>query len=265
VLPARASTQPIPETIQQVDFTAGLIAFTLVALFIGGVTKGVLGIGLPLLSMPLMALVLGVKLAVATLTVPLVATNVMQAFEAGNPMRAVRRFWPTLVTLVIGLVVGTLLIAVIDRDTLYLVAGSMLIAVALQLSLNSTVRIPPRAEPWVGAVAGAAGGVLGGLSAMFGPPLAVFLVGLKLDKDEFVAAVSLLYAVGSIALFIAFSANVTLDAWTVAASFAACIPVYAGMWFGRAIRDRINAYVFRQIVLAVIGFTGAGLIYQALS
>jgi uncharacterized protein len=227
------------------------------------VTKGVLGIGLPLLSMPLMALFLGVKLAVALLTLPMVVTNIMQVFEAGNPLPAVRRFWPCLTALVVGLVIGTMLIATIDRDTLYLVAGTMLIAVALQLSLNSGIRIPVRAEPWVGVVAGATGGLLGGLSAMFGPPLAVFLVGLKLDKTEFVAAVSLLYAVGAVALFFAFVANVTPDWVTLVASLAANIPVYAGMWFGRVIRDRINAHVFRQIVLAVIGFTGAGLIYQA--
>ena len=212
-----------------------------------------------------MALVMGVRPAVALLTVPLLATNVFQAFEAGSPWSAVRRFWPAMVTLAGGIAVGTLLIAVVDRDTLYLIVGTALIAVALQLSLNSSVRIPARAEPWLGALAGATGGVLGGMSAMFGPPLAVFLVGLKMGKDEFVAAVSLLYAVGSVALFIAFSLNVALDWKTMLASAASLLPVYVGMWAGRILRERINAEAFRQFVLAMIGLAGVSLIYQALT
>ncbi|MFL5269081.1 MAG: hypothetical protein ACJ8AH_21230 [Stellaceae bacterium] len=61
----------------------GLVA----ALIFSGVVKGVLGVGLPLILVPLNTQFLDVPVAVALLTVPMIATNIGQALEGGRTRR----------------------------------------------------------------------------------------------------------------------------------------------------------------------------------
>ena len=62
----------------------------LTAIFVlGGVVKGVVGIGLPLVLIPLLTPFLDVPLAVALLTKPMIATNIGQAAEGGHTLAAI--------------------------------------------------------------------------------------------------------------------------------------------------------------------------------
>jgi len=54
------------------------------ALACGGLIKGTLGVGTPLLTVPLMALVLPAQSAVTLMALPVVVANLWQAFSAPN-------------------------------------------------------------------------------------------------------------------------------------------------------------------------------------
>src|SRR2546421_9427843 len=85
------------------------------ALVLGGVIKGVLGVGLPLVLVPLITQLLDVPAAVALLTIPTVATNIGQALEGGRTSAAIWRLWPMLAALVLGTLIGAHLLISIDR------------------------------------------------------------------------------------------------------------------------------------------------------
>jgi len=72
------------------------------ALFCGGLIKGTLGVGTPLLTVPLMALVLPAQSAVALMAMPVVVANVWQAAKAPNITSIIGRFWPAAVALLAG-------------------------------------------------------------------------------------------------------------------------------------------------------------------
>jgi len=58
------------------EFDLLVIAWCAFALFCGGLIKGTLGVGTPLLTVPLMALVLPAQMAVILMAVPVVVANV---------------------------------------------------------------------------------------------------------------------------------------------------------------------------------------------
>ena len=80
----------------------GLVA----ALIFSGVVKGVLGVGLPLILVPLTTQFLDVPVAVALLTVPMIATNIGQALEGGRTIPAIWRLRSMLAALVLGTLSG---------------------------------------------------------------------------------------------------------------------------------------------------------------
>ena len=66
-------------------------------LAIGGVVKGTIGVGLPVVVIAVLSNFLPVPLVLALVTVPILLTNLWQVMEAGKPMVPLRRFWPMIV------------------------------------------------------------------------------------------------------------------------------------------------------------------------
>jgi uncharacterized protein len=239
---------------------AGLVA----VLIIGGVVKGVLGVGLPLVLVPLIAHFLGLPIAVALLSVPIVVTNVGQALEGGRTRAAVYRLVPILGPLIVGTVLGVHLLVSANRRALDIGAGTSFVVLAAVLLLLRRVRVHRRAERWVGPVVGLLAGVLGGVTAMFGPPLIAYQIGLGADPNTFVKNMAILALTASSTLLVTLGGAGALTGADLLVSAAAIIPIQLGMPLGRWLRRRVPPGVFRAIVLCTLAWAGLDMLRRGL-
>lgn len=230
------------------------------ALVAGGVVKGVVSIGLPLVGLPLLTFAVDVPTAVNLLVVPIFLSNLLQAFQGPRLAIVLQRFWPVILCLVVGTLVGTALFALLDQRTLLGTIGAFSVVFSLASLLRPDLTISPRIERWLGPPVGLLGGVIGGMSTLFGPVLAVYVVALHLPPALFVKSISLLYTVAAFVLMLGNLAHGSTHAGGLILSALAMIPVYAGMLVGQRIRDRIDADRFRILVLGVVFCTGANMI-----
>ena len=76
------------------------------ALVLGGMVKGVTGIGVPLVAMPIVTHFLPVKEAVLLLSMPIILGNIPQALEGGEMLPTLRNIAAPLIGTVIGNVIG---------------------------------------------------------------------------------------------------------------------------------------------------------------
>ena len=90
-----------------------IAAIALVFLFAGGI-KGVIGLGLPTVSLGLLAIFLDLTTAMALLTMPAAATNVWQAAVGGNARMIVRRLWPFMLAATITVWLGAMALTRVD-------------------------------------------------------------------------------------------------------------------------------------------------------
>jgi len=229
------------------------------ALMLAGTVKGVLALGLPLVGLPLLTLVVDVPTAVAVLMIPLVLSNLLQAVEGEGTLVLLRRFWALILCLIAGLLIGTALFVRLDQHLLMLTIGVLAILLSTAAIMQPHVTVPPRHERWLGPLVGFVSGVIGGMSTLFGPLLAVYVVGLRLPRDAFVKAISLLYLIAACTLTISGTMQGSTSATLLLWSALAMIPVYFGMLIGRRIRPWIDPERFRLLVLGVVWLTGANL------
>lgn len=227
---------------------------------LAGTVKGVLALGLPLVGLPLLTLVLDVPAAVGVLMIPLMLSNLIQAIEGEGTIILLRRFWLLIVCLVAGTLIGTALVARLDEQILMLTIGLLAIALSTASIMQPHVTVPSRHEPWLGPLVGFISGVVGGMSTLFGPLLAVYVVGLRLPRETFVKAISLLYLIAALALTIGGTSQGLASTTQLVWSAFAMIPVYIGMLIGRRMRPWIDPERFRLLVLGVVWLTGANLI-----
>ncbi|MDH3639027.1 MAG: sulfite exporter TauE/SafE family protein, partial [Gammaproteobacteria bacterium] len=94
------------------DLDPVILAWCAFALFCGGAIKGTLGIGTPLLTVPMMSLVLPIHMAVTIMAVPVVVANLWQTIIAGRAAYVLKRFWPVLIAVLCGTYVGTKILSV---------------------------------------------------------------------------------------------------------------------------------------------------------
>lgn len=233
------------------------------ALVAGGVVKGVIGIGLPLLLVPLTAQFLDLPVAVALLSVPMVATNLGQAMEGGRTLPAVWRLAPILGALVLGTLVGVHLLISVAKRTLEIGVGASFVLLSVTLLCLPRIRVKRGAEPWAGPLVGLIAGVLGGVTAMFGPPLIAYQIGLGIDPNTFVKHMAILALTGTATLLLALGGSGSLSGTDLLVSAAAIVPIQVGMPIGRWLRGRVPPVLFRAAVLCALAGAGLDMLHRA--
>ena len=110
----------------------GIIA----ALLLGGMVKGVVSIGVPLVAMPILSQFMPIKEAVLLLSMPIILGNIPQALEGGDMLPTVRRIAAPLIGTVIGNIVGVSVLISLAPHRAQAAAGILLIVAALLLLLS---------------------------------------------------------------------------------------------------------------------------------
>ena len=80
-----------------------LLILIAAAFLLAGFVKGVLGLGLPTVSMGLLAVTMPPAQAIAIVIVPAIVTNIWQTFVGPYLRDIIRRLWPLMVGTVIGI------------------------------------------------------------------------------------------------------------------------------------------------------------------
>lgn len=242
-----------------------VVASIAAALFLGGAVKGAVGFGVPLVSLPLMAAVVDIRTALALLTMPIVFGNAWQAFQGGVSGQVLRRFWSLLLAMTAGCALGALLIVQLEERYFFLAIGSIVIAFVLMNVSMPSIAVPRAGARAIGMVAGFVGGVMGGLSTIFSPPIVMYFFALRLRHEMFVAAIGMVYVYASALLVVSYT-GVGVLTWPLAALSLSCVPpLTAGMASGRWISRRVPQHRLRQAILVVLLLVGLNLIRKALT
>ena len=229
-----------------------LLATIAAALALAGIVKGLLGAGLPLVAVPLMSLAIPSTKAIALMAVPVLVSNLWQAAEGGIGRRALRRFAPLLVPLVLATLLTVRVTVGLPADTLKtLVAVALLSSVAL-MAFHPKLEIAPSAERRWSVGVGLISGVLGGVSSLMGPLVITYLVALGLSREQFVGSISVIYLAAALPLYGGMIFFGVLGLPEFVLSVLALAPMFAGMAIGRRLRQRTSEAAFRRILLGFL-------------
>ena len=108
-------------------------------------------------------------------------------------------------------------------------------------------------------------GILGGLSSIWSPPVAMYLLAHNVSKAEFIGATGFLFLAGSIPLAIGLGFAGVLTVETALHSLLGLGAVLTGFRVGEWLRSHVQQDSFRKIVLWAFLFMGTRLILASLS
>ena len=215
------------------------------AFMLAGFVKGVIGLGLPTVSIGLLGLLMTPAQAAAVLVVPSLVTNIWQAAVGGGLLALARRLWPLLAGICIGTALGVVVLPHYDNGRATVWLGLALLVYAALGLVKVEFFVPRHAETWLGLLMGAATGAITVATGIFVMPGTPYIQSMEFDRDKLVQALGLSFTVSTITLAaaLAYTGQVqTSLAWPSIVALAAAL---AGMGLGQLTRGKIKAETFR--------------------
>ena len=245
------------------DSLTGLII--VVTFLIAGAVKGVIGLGLPTVSLAIVAVAIDLPSAMALLLVPSLVTNLWQAMAGGNGKALLLRLWPFLLTATLTVWIGAAALTRVDLAVLSALLGALLIVYSALNLAGLRVAFTARQEVWAGPLSGLVNGLLTGMTGSFVVPGVLYLQAIGLSRDMLIQAMGMLFTASTLALAVALRGNGMLTGSLVMVSAAALVPAFIGMILGQRLRQRLPETLFRRIFFLSLLMLGAYIIASALS
>jgi uncharacterized membrane protein YfcA len=236
--------------------TTQQIIFGLAVFLLAGTVKGLVGLGLPTITIALTSLVLPLPEAIALIALPTIFTNVWQAAVGGKFRVILRRQWPLIAPLAVALYLTMWLVGQKGPNWAFLVLAAVLVAYSALGLLRIRLHIHADLEKPLAPVIGVVSGFVAGLVGVPVVPLMPYLQGLDIKPAELVQTLGVVLCATSLTLTVSLLNFGLLDGWRAVVSAIAVLPAVAGMWVGQAIRNRLSVEQFRLAVFWALLLTG---------
>ena len=233
------------------------------AVLMMGLAKSGFLMGFGSLATPLMALALPVPQAAAIMLPMLLVmdfTGVRQLWHErdGDLLRLL------LPAGLLGTLVGTLLFGVFSAQAVAGVVGAMTL-----LFLGQRLVFPPRKDApppprALGFVLGIAGGFTSFVAHAGSPPLAAYVLPLKLAPIRLAGTMAVLFTAINLSKWIPYTWLGLFDLRNLATSLLLVPLAPIGVWLGVWLTRRIDASWFYRVAYTGMAFTGAKLLYDGL-
>lgn len=243
----------------QIGLAAGVTLFA-------GFVKGAIGFAMPLIMMSAFGAFLPPHTALALLILPTLTTNIAQARRDGlaAALESVRKYRRHIIALLVLLPISAQFADAIPAGVMFALLGGPITAFALWQLAGRSLAMPIHHRDRAEVALGAIGGLYGGISGIWGPPLIVYLVSIGADKRETVRVQGVVFLIGAVVLLVAHLQTGVLNAATLPLSALMVVPAALGMWIGQSLHDRLDAVRFRRWTLILLTLTGLNLLARAL-
>jgi len=232
--------------------------------FIAGTVKGVIGLGLPTVSLALLTVAFDLPIAMALLLIPSFVTNLWQSIVGGNAKAILARLWPFLVMATVTVWIGAAALTRVNLSLLTALLGALLVTYSVVNLGGLRVTVPSHHEFWAGPLIGAANGVVTGMTGSFVVPGVMFLQAIGLSREMLIQAMGILFTASTLALAAALQQANFLTVQQSVLSATAVLPAIVGMVFGQRIRKSLSEQTFRKVFFVALFVLGAYIIANAL-
>lgn len=236
-----------------------LVAFVIFAAYMA---FGVTGFGASPITIPVLAQLLPLTFVLALATILDLGSALVLGFHTRRKADA-RELGVLVPFTLVGLALGVTLLVHLPRNATVLALGLFVCLFALSVMLRPT-EVPRLGRAWA-VPAGIAGGVIGALFGMGGPPYVMYITGRIAEPAARRATISQMVILNVGLRAAAFALAGLLASRALWLAVAILLPVaWAGVWAGNRLHVRLAPAVIARIIGSVLLITGVALIVRTL-
>ena len=234
----------------------------LFSLCLGGFTKGVISWGFPVISLPILTIVLPPTSALFLLFFPIIFANIKEINF--NNLSDYNELIPFSIGIFLGILVGSYIFHNTKSEIISIAIGITIIIFAYINFKGFKINEILVSNKLFGLLYGLFSGVIGGMTTVLGPLMIIYLVSLNFSKERFSQNVSFLVFSTLIPLYVMFFIYQKVEVNDFLVTFLALIPAIFMQYLGLKIRDRIPQKTFKNLTLVFLTFVGLLVLYKHL-
>ncbi|WP_165814463.1 sulfite exporter TauE/SafE family protein [Pararhodobacter oceanensis] len=227
-----------------------------------GIVKGAIGFALPLIMIAVLPSFMPAQTALAALILPVVVANAHQSVRFGfhDAWVSAKAYWRIIALTLVGIAISAPFAVVLPQYIMFLLLGSAVMIFSVLQLTGWKPDIPEHRRNPIQYALGLIGGLYGGISGVWGPPVIVYLLATKTPKREMVCIMSVIFTVGGVMLLAMHLQTGLLNAQTLPLSLAMLVPSTLGLFLGYMVQDRLDAEKFRRYALIMLSISALNLL-----
>jgi uncharacterized membrane protein YfcA len=238
-----------------------LITMITLGLLAGGFVKGITGMGMPLVSIPLIAAVIGLPGAIGLMTISYIVSNLWQIIaNARHAGPIAPLLWRFLICGTLGAGLGSLFMTAAPVDLLSIILGVLLMLYCLTRVLAPDLTVGAAKARHLAPLLGLLSGVLHGATGISSPLGGPYFHAVTSGRQQYLFAVSAMLLLFSVTQGAVLLISGVVEPQLLAWSGLAVIPVFAAMQAGHFLASRINPRIFDYGLLLFLTAMGARLL-----
>jgi len=249
------------------DFNLSVLEWTilLASLVLGGVVKGVTGMGLPMIITPPLAWAFGMHMAVPLVAVPTLLTNILFIHRYRRAWREVLQIWPMLAAGLLAIIAGVAFLQVGDPRYAAWLLAVLAVFYALSSLLGWEITFPLEKSALLAPLLGAVAGVFQGATGVSGPPVVAYLSSVKgLSREGYFQAMGLIFFLFGLQQIGALTLGGSYTSELAALGVIAVVPVLLSFYLGTWLQSRLDPVKFKRVTMLVILISGLNLFFSNL-
>lgn len=239
-------------------------AVILAAVSLGAFAKGLTGLGLPLVAVPVMASFLGVEQAVVVMAVPTAVTNTWLMWEYRRHAPETRDLPVVLLCGAIGTIAGVWVLTALEPRVMAGVLAAVTAAYIVVFLTHPSLRLSPRTTRYLSPIVGAGSGILQGATGISGPTVGTYFHSYRLPQGAYILSITSVFQVFALVQIVVFASLGLYTTQRLMGSLVALVPILAVLPLGVRLSRRLAQRPFEIVVLVLLGLMGVKLAADAL-
>ena len=235
-----------------------IAVYLLIIFTISGLVKGIVGMGLPTISLLLLTLLTDINTAISLIIIPSLATNLFQGFLGKYFKKLVVEFWFFFIISGLFVYLGTIVFLKINFQISTLLLSISIILYSFIVLIKKNFSIKNTKSTLLRLIVFSTNGILTGTTGSLIIPGVFYFQALGLNKEKLIQALGLHFSVLTLALGLSkLSINNYFSQDLLFGSLISCFFAFSGMYVGSIIRSKIDENLFKNLFifsLIILGF-----------
>lgn len=234
-----------------------VILIQVVLIFLaGGMVKGLIGVGLPTVTLTLLSFVFDIKDSISIILIPVILTNLYQMLDGNSLKEIIGEVKFFLIGSFLFIFPGFYFLTILKSDTILAILALLLIINSFMSLMKYEIKLKNYKSKAIQLGIGSLTGITTGVTSIYTMPFIFLIQSLNYSKNKVIQLMGLSFFIFACMQLILFSSHGMIDFDKLSISLLACLPILAGVYFGTALRKKISETLFKtlfNIMLVVMG------------
>tara|TARA_B100000609_G_scaffold82551_1_gene65889 strand:- start:3759 stop:4517 length:759 start_codon:yes stop_codon:yes gene_type:complete len=242
------------QVISNIDYLT--LIQVLLIFFAGGVVKGLIGVGLPTVSLTFLSFIFDIKESISIILLPVIFTNLYQMLNGKYLKQIIGDTKYFQISAFLFVFPGFYFLLMLNSSTVLVILAVILILNSLLGLIKYEIKFKNFKSKYYQTFIGSMTGIVTGTAGIYTMPFIFLIQSLQYTKNKVIQLMGLTFFIFACTQFVLFSFNNLIDIKILILSSIACVPILLGVYFGTVLRLKISEDLFKllfNLMLVIMG------------